>query len=98
MVSSEDMHLGRVFNLEGEQQANGFDALSPSIDVIAQEEIAGFWWQSAVFEEPEHVVVLPVDVSADLDGSADFEQHGLLKEDALDNPDQPEYLMLLQSD
>lgn len=98
MVTSQDVDLGRVLDLEGEQQANGLDALSPSIHIITKEQIAGLGRQSAVFEEPEHVVVLSVDVSADLDGSTDLEQHGLLKEDGLDNPNQAEYLMLLQSD
>ena len=98
MVAPEDVDLGRIFDLEGKQQADGLDALSPSIHIISQEEIARLGRQPAVFEESKHVVVLSVDVSADLDGCAHLQQHGLLKKDGLDNPNQTEYLMLLQSD
>lgn len=67
MVAPKDVDFGRIFDFEGEQQADGLDALPPSIHIISQEEIAGLRRQSAVFEEPQHVVILSVDVSADLD-------------------------------
>ena len=98
VVAAQDEDLLGVLYLKGEEQADGLDALSPSIHIISQEEIARLGRQPAVFEESKHVVVLSVDVSADLDGCAHLQQHGLLKKDGLDNPNQTEYLMLLQSD
>lgn len=72
MVTSQDVDLGWVFDLEGEQQANGLDALPPSVHIISEEQIAGLGRQSTVFEEPKHVVVLSMDVSTDLDGCTDL--------------------------
>lgn len=80
MVSPEDVDLLGVLDLEGEEQADGLYPLPAPVDVVSQEEVVGLGRKPAVLEEPQHVVVLPVDVPADLHGGGDLHQHGLLHE------------------
>ena len=80
MVSSEDIDLFRVFDFKGKEETDGLYSLSSAIDIVSEEEIVGLWWEPSVFEQSEHVVVLSMDVSADLDGGGDFDEHGLFHE------------------
>ena len=80
MISPEDGDFVWIFDLEGEQQTDSLDTLSSSINVIAHEEIGGIRREASVFEEPEHVVVLSVNISADLYWCTDFYEHGLFHE------------------
>ncbi len=72
-------------DLEGEQQADCLDTLSTPINVVPQEEVAGLRGHSSVLKEAQHVVVLSMDISADLEGGGDFKEHGLFKEDGFDD-------------
>ena len=96
MVAPQDVHLVRVLDLQREQQADRLDALPPPIHVVSQKQVVGLGRQSSVFEEPQHVVVLSVDVAADLERRGDFEQHGLFEEDGLDDANEPENVCLLE--
>lgn len=42
-----------------------------------QEEIVGIGWETTVLEEAEEVIVLAVDVAADLDWGLQLQQHRL---------------------
>ena len=98
MVSPEDVDLLGVLDLESEEQADGLDALPSPVDVVSQEEVVGFRGEAAVFEQSEHVVVLSMDVSADLDWGGHLDQHGLLHEYGLDEADRPHNLGLVYPD
>ncbi len=80
MVSAEDKKIFGVFDLVGEEETYGLEGLFAAVDVVAEEEVVGLWGEAAVFEEAEEVVVLSVDVAADLDGRLEFEEHGLADE------------------
>jgi hypothetical protein len=40
--------------------------LLAAIDIVAEEEVVGLWWKSAILEETEQVIVLAVDITTDL--------------------------------
>lgn len=66
MVSAQDEEVFWVLDLVGEKQTDGFEGLLAAVDVIAEEEVVGFWWEAAVLEQAQEVVVLSVNVTADL--------------------------------
>lgn len=98
MVAPQDVHASGVSDLHSEQETDSLNALPSPVDVVTQEEVARLGGQSAVLEQPQHIVVLAVDVPADLEGSCNLEQHGLFEEDGLNHPDEPQDLPLLEAD
>lgn len=52
-----------------------------TIDVIAQEEVVGLGRESTVLEQPQQIVILSVNVTANLDGSLELQKDGLSDED-----------------
>lgn len=67
MVAAEDEEVLGVLDLVREEQADGLEGLLPTVDIVAEEEVVGFRWESAVLEQTEEIVVLAVYVTADLD-------------------------------
>jgi hypothetical protein len=63
VVATKNEEVLRVLDLVGQQQADGLERLLASVDVVSKEEVVGFGRESAVFEQSEEVVVLPVDVT-----------------------------------
>jgi hypothetical protein len=63
MVSSEQEEVFRILDFIGEEQTNCFQGLLSSINVISQEQIVAFRWESSIFKEPEHVEILAVGVT-----------------------------------
>lgn len=68
VVTAENEEVLRVANLKREQEADGLDRLTAAVDVVSEEEIVCFRWEAAVLEETQQVVILAVDITADLDG------------------------------
>jgi hypothetical protein len=66
VVTAQDEEVLGVLDLVGQQQADGLERLLASVDVVAQEEVVCFWWEAAIFEQAEEVIILAVDVSTDL--------------------------------
>ena len=64
MVSPQDEEVFRILDLVREKKADGLERLFTSVDVIAQEEVVGFWRESTIFEQAQKVVILSVDVTA----------------------------------
>lgn len=95
MITAEDEEVLRVLDLVREEQANSFQRLLASVDVITQEKVVGLGREPAVLEEAEQVVVLTMDVTyacqrylasrktltANLDGGFEFQQDWLRNED-----------------
>ncbi len=67
VIAAENKEVLGILDLVCEEQADGFETLLAAVHVIAEKEVVGFWWEPAVLEEAEEIVVLPVDVAADLD-------------------------------
>jgi hypothetical protein len=50
VVTTEDEEVLWVFDLVGEEKADGLERLLASINVVTEEEVVGLWWETAVFE------------------------------------------------
>jgi hypothetical protein len=94
VIPPEDVNFRGVLDFEGKEQTDGFYALTSAIDVVAHEEVGGFRREASILEEAEHVIVLPVDITTDLDGGSGLNKHGLLHEDVFDSPDEAEDIAL----
>jgi len=67
VVATENEEILGVLDLVRKEQANRLERLLASVYVVAEEEVVGLWWEAAVLEEAQEVVVLAVNVTADLD-------------------------------
>jgi len=67
MVSAEHEEVLRVLNLVAHQQANGFNRLLSTIDVVTKEQVVGLRWEPSVLKDAKQVVVLSVHITTDLD-------------------------------
>jgi hypothetical protein len=68
VVTSEDEEVFGVLDLVGKEQANGLKRLLTSVDIVTEEEVVGLRREATILEESEEVVVLSVDITADLSG------------------------------
>ena len=63
MVTTEEKKVFRILYLVGEEEADCFQRLLPSVHVVAQEEIVSIGRKCAILKESEEVCVLPMDVT-----------------------------------
>lgn len=68
VVTSEDEEVFGVLDLVGKEQANSLKRLLTSVDVVTEEEVVGLGREATILEESEEIVVLSVDITADLSG------------------------------
>lgn len=66
VVSTENEEVLGVLDLVGKEKANSLERLLATIDVITEEKIVGLWGETAVFEETQKIIVLAVDITANL--------------------------------
>lgn len=66
VVTAKDEEVLRVLDLVCEKQADGLERLLTPIYVVAEEEVVGLGWEASILEEAKEVVVLSVNVTADL--------------------------------
>ena len=66
VVTAENEEVLGVLDLVCQQKADGLERLLATVDVVTEEEVVGLGREAAVFEETEKVVVLAVDITADL--------------------------------
>lgn len=69
VIAAQNEEVLGVLDLVGKEQTDRLERLLATIDVVAQEKIVGFRRESTVFEETQEVVVLAVDVTADLEST-----------------------------
>jgi hypothetical protein len=50
MVPSQNEEVLGVLDLVRQQQTDRLEGLLASVDIVAEEEVVGFWWETAVFE------------------------------------------------
>jgi len=80
VVSTENEEVLWVLDLVGEEEADGLETLLATVDIVPEEEVIRLGREAAVLEEAQKVVVLPVNVSANLDGGLKLEEDGLADE------------------
>lgn len=66
VVPAEDEKVLRVLDLVCKEQANGLERLLATVHVVAEEQVVGFGRESAILEQTQEVVVLSVDIAANL--------------------------------
>lgn len=66
VVSAQDKEVLGVFDLVCQQQANGLERLLATVHVVTKEQVVCLRREATVFEETQQVVILSVDVTADL--------------------------------
>lgn len=81
MVSSQDSDSILVPDFECKHEADGLYRVIASIDIVSEEQVVGVGNGPSDFEQLDQVVELAVDVTADEDGSFDWDDVGLLGED-----------------
>ena len=67
VVAAKDEEVLGVLDLVGQEKADGLEGLLATVDVVTEEKVVGLRWEAAVLEETEEVVVLAVNVTADLE-------------------------------
>lgn len=66
VVAAQNEEILRILDLVCQEQTNGFERLLATIHVVTKEEVVGFRGKSTVFEQTKEIVVLSVDVTANL--------------------------------
>ena len=80
MISSQEKEVFWVLDLVREQEADRLEALLAAVDVVAQKKVVGLGRKSSIFEQPQEIGVLTMNVSANLQRSLQLEQDRLLQE------------------
>lgn len=74
MVTSQKVNHVGVLDLISHQKAHCLDALLATINEVAYQQILIEWrWSTGNVEQPEHIIVLSMEVTSDFDGSFQFE-------------------------
>jgi len=66
MVTTEDEEILRILDFVRQEKADCLKRLLASVHVITKEEIVCFWREATIFKQAEEIVVLAVDITADL--------------------------------
>ncbi len=63
VISSQQKEVLGILDLVAEQQANCFDRLLSTVDVVTQEQVVGLRREATVLEDSQQVVVLAVNIA-----------------------------------
>ncbi|KAJ2678884.1 hypothetical protein GGH99_005607, partial [Coemansia sp. RSA 1285] len=72
--------------------------LLTAVDIVAQKQIVCLWREPAVFKEPQEIVVLPVNVAADLNRRLELQKNRLVDENLARRYAKPVDLCLVKLD
>jgi hypothetical protein len=67
VVSTQNEEVLGVLDLVRKEKADGLERLLATVDIITEEKVVGLRRETAVFEETEEIVVLAVDITANLE-------------------------------
>lgn len=77
MVAAQDEEVFGVLDLVGKKETDSLERLLATVDIVTKEEVVGLWRETTVFEKTQEIVVLAVNITADLKGS---EKNGRTRE------------------
>jgi hypothetical protein len=66
VVAAENEEVFRILDLVGQKKANSLKRLLASVNIISKEEIVCLRRKAAILEQTKKIVVLSVDITADL--------------------------------
>jgi len=96
VVASQDEEVLRVLDLVRQEQADGLQGLLASINVVTKEQVICLGWEASVLEQAQEVVVLSVNIAANLYRRLELEQDRLGDEDLASLSAQVSYLSFQQ--
>jgi len=70
MIATKDEKVLRILDFVRKEQADGLERLLATVNIITKEEVVCLWREAAVFEQTKQIVVLAVDITANLTPSA----------------------------
>jgi hypothetical protein len=65
VVTPQHKEVLRVLNFVGKQETYRLERLLTTVDIVSQEQVVRFWWEAAVLEQSEQIVILAVYVTYD---------------------------------
>lgn len=68
MVATQNEEVLWILDLVGQEKADGLERLLATVDVVTEKQVVRLWGETTIFEQAEEVIVLTVDVAADLLG------------------------------
>jgi hypothetical protein len=63
VIAAEDEKVFRVLDLVCEQETDRLQALLAPVHVVAKEKVIGLGWEATVLEEPQKIIVLPMNIA-----------------------------------
>jgi hypothetical protein len=81
MVAPQEKEVFGVLYLVAEEKEDGFETLLPAVDIVAEEEVVGGWWEATHFEQAYEIRVLAMHVTDNFDGRRELNEGGLAEED-----------------
>lgn len=96
MVAPQKEEVLRVFDLEGQQQANGSNAVLSPVNIITKKQVVCLWRKASHIEMVKQVFELAVDVTQDVNRWNELQENWLLLEYVLSLVNQQSDLLLLQ--
>lgn len=89
MVSTKDEKVFRILDLVCEEEAYRFEGLLTPVDIIAEEEVVCFWWETTILEKSQKVIVLTMDVTCEHTGGMSHNKNEAIR----NRGDEPQILM-----
>ena len=63
MIATQQEKVLRVLDFVAQEEANCFDRLLATVDIVTQEQIVGLRRESAVLEDPQQIIVLSMNIT-----------------------------------
>ena len=63
MISSKKEEVLWIFDLIGQEKADGLHGLLSSVHIVPKKEVIGIWGKGAVLKQPEKVIVLAMNIT-----------------------------------
>ena len=63
VVSSQQEEVLTVLHFVSEEQDDGLEGLSTTVNVVTEEEVVGLWWETSILKESQQVWELSVSVT-----------------------------------
>jgi hypothetical protein len=77
VVAPEEEEVFWILDFVGEEETYRLQGLFASVHVVAQKQVVGLGRETAVFEQPQKVVELTVDVTAYFEWCFEFKEDWL---------------------
>lgn len=63
MVAPEQEKVLWIFNLVGQQKADGFQGLFPPVNIVTKEKVVCLWREAPILKQPQEICVLSMNIT-----------------------------------